>query len=132
MLRDEAKKTVTFSAASHSAKALATGDSSPILFAVSSSYSSAFWLESFACSSAIQRARLSKTGDMKELLVVETPTRLDFEISDDGLMKKGRLVHLANIPHYSSIIGKLETQHGGVENYWKNFGDLNRLISSGD
>jgi hypothetical protein len=91
-------KVVTFWAVSHSANAAVTTDSSPSFFAVSTSYVLAFWVESFACSSATLRARLSKTGEIKAVLMVETAAMVGLAIKDDGLVKMGRLVHLANIP----------------------------------
>ena len=56
----------------------------------------------------MQRARLSKTGDIKGLFVVETPDLVDLVIrDDDDLVKRGRLVHLANIPHHSLICRRI-------------------------
>lgn len=54
------------------------------------------------------RARLSRTGDIKESAVVDTATILDFELSGSRLKRMDRLMHLANIPHQNQRDLKIE------------------------
>ena len=44
------------------------------------------------------RARLSRTGDIKDSAAVDTAAVLDLELSDCRLGRRNRLMHLANIP----------------------------------
>lgn len=44
------------------------------------------------------RARLSRTGDIKDSAVVDTAAIPGLELNNRGLERRNRLMHLANIP----------------------------------